>query len=79
MEDLLLRNKFWFTIHILVLVLIAVDINAFSFYFLNFLNENDHILKDKSLSQKVFASVLGCGVTSIVLFYIQILRPEMKK
>ena len=79
MEDLLFRNKFWFTIHILVLVLIAVDINAFSFYLLNFLNENDHILKDKSLSQKVFASVLECGVASIALFYIQMWRPEMKK
>ena len=79
LEDMLFRNKFWFTIHILVLVLIAVDINAFSFIILNFLNENDHILKDKSLSQKVFASILGCGLMSIVLFYIQIWRPKMKK
>ena len=79
LEDLLFCNKFWFAIHILVLVLIAVDINAFSFFILNFLNENDHILKDKSLSQKVFASILGCGLMSIVLFYIQIWRPKMKK
>ena len=72
LEDLLFRNKFWFTVHILVLVLLVLDINAFSFFILNFLNKKDHILKDETLSQKVFASILGCGLTSIVLFYIQI-------
>ena len=79
LEDLLFRNKFWFTVHILVLVILVLDINAFSFFILNFLNKNDHILKDETLSQKVFASILGCGLTSIVLFYIQIWRPETKK
>ena len=79
LEDLLFRNKFWFTVHILVLVLLVLDINAFSFFILNFLNKKDHILKDETLSQKVFASILGCGLTSIVLFYIQIWRPETKK
>ena len=79
LEDLLFRNKFWFTVHILVLVLLVLDINAFSFFILNFLNKKDHILKDETLSQKVFASILGCGLTSIVLFYIQIWRPDQRR
>ena len=79
LEDLVFRNKFWFSVHILVLVVIALDVNFFSFSILNFLNESsllqDHFLKDIGLFDKFFTVILGCGLTSAGLFYIQVWTP----
>ena len=83
LDDLVFRNKVWFTVHILVLVIIAVDINLFAFSVLNFLNEGsllqDRFLKDIGLFNKLFTVILACGVTSAGLFHIQVWTPARKK
>ena len=82
LEELVFRNKFWFSVHILVLVIIAVDINLFSFSILNFLNEScvlkDHFLKDIWLFDTLFIVILACGLASAGLFYIQVWIPATK-
>ena len=82
LEDLIFRNKFWFSVHILVLVIIAVDINLASFSVLNSLNEScvlkDHFLKDIGLFNKLFIVILACGLASAGLLYIQVWIPATK-